>query len=131
MSIARGRGAVIEDVDIMDEEDLDRIEAQPLQGEFERAHDAVISVIIDFAARGDIEELADAETLRRLADLEQPADLGRNHILASGLAAQEMVEAGFGKAGAIKWCCIEIARAGLPCLGKRVRSEERRVGKRG
>ena len=45
----------------------------------------------------------------------QAADLGGEHIGIARLAAQEMVDARFRQAEAIKRCRVDIADAGLPC----------------
>src|SRR4029079_18785999 len=92
MGIACFDRAMSEDVDVMHEEYLDRVDPQALEREFERAHDSVVSVIKDLAARRRVEELADAQPLFRRCDLQQASDLGRDDILAPGLAAQEMIE---------------------------------------
>ena len=52
--------AVVEDVEIMGIENIDPVDAQPLQREFERPHHPVIGVVIDLVPRGHVEPFAEA-----------------------------------------------------------------------
>ncbi len=97
-----------------DEEDVDAVDAEPLEGRLERAHHAVIAVVVDFAAGWRVEELADAGALIGRADLEQASGLGREHIFVALLAAQELVEAGLGEAEPIKRRRVVVAEAAVP-----------------
>ena len=114
MGVAGGHGPVIEDIDVMDEQYFDVIEPQPFERMLERAHDAVVSIVVGFAPRRSIEELADAGAFTRRADAQQPADLGRDDIGLPRLAAQEMIEPGFGKSQPIEGRGIIVADAGGP-----------------
>ena len=73
-----------EDVEIMGEEDVDPIQPEPLEGDFERAHDAVIGVVEDLLARRRLEELADPGALVGRAGAQQPADLRRDAVVRRG-----------------------------------------------
>ena len=114
MRVACRQGLVVEDVDVVDEDHIDRIDAKPLQRKLDRAHETVIAVVVDLAARWRVEELADAGALLRIADLEQAPDLGGEHVVFPLLAEQETVEARFREAEAIEWRRVIVAYARLP-----------------
>ena len=102
------------DFEIVPVEDVEAVDAEPLQRILDRAHDAVIAVVEDLAARRRIEEFPDPRALFRLAEAEPAADLGREHVGIALLAAQEMVDARLGEAEAVKGRGVEIADASIP-----------------
>ena len=63
--------------------------------------DAVVAVIVDFAARRHVEPLADAGALAGAARPHDPAGLGGKDVVVPGFAAQEGVETPFGEAEAV------------------------------
>jgi hypothetical protein len=73
-----------------------------------------MAVIVPLPARWGVEELADARPLGGRADLEDPADLGRQQIGVPALAAQETVEPGLRKPEPVERCGVEVATAGRP-----------------
>ena len=68
--------AVRGQIDVVGEHDVDRIEAEALERELERAHHAVVGIVEALAARRRLEEGVRTRALVRLAELEQAADLG-------------------------------------------------------
>src|ERR1700722_3339094 len=67
MRIRRRSGAMSEDVDVMDVDDVDMIEPEALQRKFQRAHDAVIGIVETFPARRRFKKGALARTVLRRA----------------------------------------------------------------
>jgi hypothetical protein len=112
-------GFVREHVEIMREEDVHGIDAEPLERILERAHHTVIAVVIDLAARRRIVELADARALLGARQLEPASDLRRQHIILLRLAAQEMIEPRLRKPEPVERCRVEITDARLPGGGER------------
>ena len=98
----------------MDEHDVDGVEAEALERKFERPHHAVVGVIEALAARRRFEECALQRALLRLADVEQPADLGRDQIGIARLRTQEAVQSRFRKSEPVERRGVEIAAAGGP-----------------
>ena len=72
-----------EDVDVMHEKDVDAVDAEAFQRGLEGAHDAVIAVVVDLAARRRVEEFADAGALVRRAGAHDAAGLAREHIVVA------------------------------------------------
>ena len=101
--------AMGENVDVMGVDDVDVIEAEPLERELERAHHAVIGIVEHLAARRRFEK-----RLRRA--ISPPAGTiaagGRswsNQIGVARLGAQETIEPGLGETEAVKRRGIVIA----------------------
>ena len=86
--------------------------AKALQAVLDRAHDAVVGVVVDQAERQAALELAMVER-RRIARLEQAPDLGREHELVALLVAQRLAETVLGQAEAVVRRGVEIADAGV------------------
>ena len=98
----------------MDEHDVDSVEAEALERKFERPHHAVVGVVEALAARRRFEEGALQRALLRLAEIEQPADLGRDQIGIARLRAQEAVQPRLRKSEAVERRGVEIAAARGP-----------------
>src|SRR5690606_1859516 len=114
LGLERFLRTVVEDVDVVRIEDVDAVDAEPLERRLEGTHHAVIGVVVDFAARRRLEELADAGPFLGRAYLQEPADLGGKSIVVALLAAQKAVEARFGKAKAVERRRVEVTAARLP-----------------
>ena len=113
-SIRCRRAAVGENVEVVHEQNVDPVDAKPLQRGFEGAHHAVMAVVIDLAPRRRVEEFSDPRALVRRADLKQAADLGGEHIVVAGLAAQEGIEPRFGKTEAVERRGVVVSNSAMP-----------------
>src|SRR5262249_11790720 len=102
MGIALLNRAVIENIDIVDEENFNGIETKPLKRILKRAHYPVIGVVVDLLARWDIEELALAKTLLGRTGAEEPPNFRRNDVFVPRLTTKKMIDPGLGEAGAVK-----------------------------
>src|SRR5262245_47645609 len=101
-----------------------------------RAHHAVIGIVVNLLARGNVEELPLAEPLLGSAGAKHPPHLRRDNVFFSRLATQEMVEASFREAGSVEGSSIEIADTRLPggfqgCLGVPLRHRAIQIAERG
>jgi hypothetical protein len=114
MGVPDGFGLVIEHVDVVTIEDVDAVQAQTFQGELKGAHDAIIGIVVNFPTGGRIEELAYSCPLGWRTDFEQASHFRRNYVLIAGLATQEMVYAGLGKAETIKGRGIDVSNSRIP-----------------
>lgn len=89
-ALRAGSGTAMgEDVDVMAERDIDAVKPQAFEREVQRAHDAVVGIVVAHLPRRDLEELADAVAQLRRTALQDPADLGRQHEVVAGHFAQE------------------------------------------
>jgi len=102
------------DVDVVGVDDVDTVEPQTFEREFQRAHHAVVGIVEHFAARGHVVEGVLPRALRRQAELHQTADLGRQQVGIARLVAQEAVETRLRKAKSIEGGGVEIAISGEP-----------------
>ena len=107
--------AVVEEaVEVVDQQQVNGVEAQPLQAVFPRAHDAIVPVV-EAEVKG---QAADPEALLERMEIagggEHPADLGREHEVAALLLAEKVAEAVFAFAIAVKRGGVVVADAGVP-----------------
>ena len=107
--------AVVEEaVEVVDQEQVNGIEAQPLQAVFPRAHDAVVPVV-EAEVKG---QAADPEALLERIEVagsrEHPADLGREHEVLALLLAEKVAEAVFAFAIAVERGSVVVADASVP-----------------
>ena len=100
------------DVEVVDQQNVDPPGAKTLQAVLDRAHDAVIGVVVDQAEWQAALELAMVER-GRIARLEQASHLGREHELGALLVAQRLAETVLGQAETIVRGGVEIADAGV------------------
>ena len=100
----------------MDEQDVDRIDPEPLEAILERAHHAVVAVV----EHGLEFEAAEPLVMNR-AGTKRPAknaaDLGRHHIIRSRPSKERAPKSVLGKAAAIPRRGVEIAHASRPGAG--------------
>ena len=107
--------AVVEEaVEVVDQQQVNGVEAQPLQAVFPRAHDAVVSVV-----EAEIEgQAADPEALLERIEVtggrEHPADFGREHEVLALLLAEKVSEAVLAFAIAVERGGVVVADAGVP-----------------
>jgi hypothetical protein len=98
--------------DIVDIEDVDPRHAEALKTVLERAHDAVIRIVVDRFEGQRVPPLI-GEGAGRVA-AQQPADLGGEHPLASRTVAQRVADATLGLPDPVIWGGINVAHAGGP-----------------
>ena len=103
-----------EHVDIMAVDDVDAIEPKPLEREIERAHDAVVAVVENLAARRRLEEPGLEGAIFRPAELQQAPDFGRDQVGVARLGAEEAVQPRLGQAKPVDRRGVEMAAAGGP-----------------
>ena len=96
--------------DIVDKEDVNPSQAQPLQTVFERAHDAVIGIVVD----GFEWHRRVAGRRRQEARAQETPDLCRQHPVVARHAAHGVADTALGLAEAVIGRGIDIARAGRP-----------------
>ncbi len=105
-----GRVSVLPRPDIVDKEDVDPGQAQPLQTVLERAHDAVIGIVVDgFEWHRRVVRLRRPE-----ARAQETPDLCRQHPVVARHVAHGVADAALGLAEAVIGRGIDIARAGRP-----------------
>ncbi len=100
------------DVEVVHQQDVDPPGAEPVQAVLDRAHDAVVAVVVDLGERQRAFELAVVEGVG-MAGLEQAADLGRQHEALARPVAQRRADPVLRQAEAVEWCRIEQADAGI------------------
>jgi hypothetical protein len=84
-------------IDVVDIENVDARQAQALQALLERAHDAVMRIVVDDVERQRVLALEPGRGLRNRA--QQSTDLGRQYPLPSWLIAQRIADGALGLAG--------------------------------
>ena len=105
-------GAVLVGADVVDIENVDARQAQALQAVLERAHDAVMRIVVDDVERQRVPALERGRGPRHRA--QQPPDLGRQYPVVTRLIAQRVADGALGLADAVKGCGVDIAHAGRP-----------------
>jgi hypothetical protein len=98
--------------DVVDIEDVDTGEAEPLQAVLIRPHDPVIGIVVD-RVEG---QRAAPRVARRAgrARAQQAADLGRQYPLVARHLAHRVADCALGLADTIERCGIDIAQPGAP-----------------
>ncbi len=107
--VAMGVGA-----DVVHEQQVDALQAEPLQAVLERAHDAAVAVVVVRAER----QRGGPAVVHRLhggIGAHQPADLGADDEGIAGLLAQEGAHAVLAQRVPVERGGVEIAQAGIPC----------------
>src|SRR5262249_49196202 len=101
-------------VDIVDERDVDALERHALKAVLERAHGAVVAVVVNDLERRriDPEPRFDAAAGLRL---EEPAGLRRENICMAWAPPQRLSKAKLGEAVPVERRCVEISEPCLPC----------------
>ena len=89
------------------------IEAKPRIAELDRAHDAVVGIVV-VGRKGQRIDIGMVRNPVFRHRPQQAPDLGRQHVGVPRLVAQEIAEAAFRKAEAVEGRGIEIAQAGIP-----------------
>src|SRR5262245_30097359 len=98
--------------DVVDEEDVDLAEAQPLGAVLEGSHGSVIGVVVTRAER---QALNEGRLLGRFrVGGEETADLGREDEVLARMAAQHVTEAVLGEGAAVMRCGVEEPHAAFP-----------------
>lgn len=90
------------------------MEAEALEAVFMGAHDAVVAVVEMAFKRQTTDPPAFVERIEVASGFEYAPNFGRNGKFGSGLLAQEMTQAMFALAVAVKGGGVEIANARLP-----------------
>jgi hypothetical protein len=106
-------------VGVVDERDVDPVQAQPAQARLEAAADAVGAVVESpDQVAGDVEPFVVAPDARAAAGcrgrLEQPADLGGDHVLVPRPVTQGRAEPALGPAEAVVRRGVEEPDAAVP-----------------
>ena len=92
--------AVLVGADVVHVEDVDAGQPEPLQAVLERAHDAVIGVVVDRVERQRMACGLGMHAGRVRA--QQAADLGRQHPFVARPLAQRVADAALGLADAVE-----------------------------
>src|SRR6516164_369653 len=114
VSIDLHLGAVREDIEVVDQQHIDTVHAQPLVAVLHRPHDrivAVVKTIIEIETTGPERLAVPRHVTRRM---QQAADLGREHEFAARTLTKELPNAVLAKPKAVFWCRIEIADTAIP-----------------
>jgi hypothetical protein len=106
--------ALVRHVDVVHEQDIDPVHAEAFERVFDRAHHAVVGIIVDLAAVRYLEPLALSAAALRRAGLEDPPDLRRERVGVARLAPQEAVEARLGQPEPVERRGVVVADARLP-----------------
>ena len=104
---------MIPGVEIVDQQDVDPIDPEPLQAVLERAHHAVVAVVehgLEFEAAEPL--ILDGVGPERPA--QDAADLGRYDVVAARLAIERPAERMLGKSAPVPRRGVEIAHAAVP-----------------
>ena len=100
-------------VEVVNQEDVDPIDSEPLEAVLEGAHHAVVAVVEDSLKLEAAEPLIlDGVGAERAA--EDAADFGRDEILIARLAVERAAERMLGEPSSIPGRRIEIAHAAVP-----------------
>src|SRR6185437_5494372 len=102
-------------VQVVDDERIDRVDVQPLQAVLVGPHNRVVTIVetvLEFEPAGPCPGF---EAGRVERPLQHPPDLRRQHIFGALPATQRMAETVLGQAEAIPWGAVEKADAGVPC----------------
>ena len=101
-------------VKVVDHQQIDRGQAQPLQAILKRTHDAVVAEV-DAKIKGQrCGPPAAVKSCQVGRGVEDAANLGRDHKLAAILLAQKMADAMFALAVAVEGCGVKVAHTGVP-----------------
>jgi len=121
------RRAMRVDADIVHIENVDAVEAEACIAEFDRAHDAVIGIVV-IGVEGERIDIAVIGHGAGRHRPQQPADLGGKHVAAIRLVAQEIADPPFGETQPIPGRDVEIADAAIPGRLQRVHRLLARAG---
>src|SRR5271168_3667367 len=103
------------DVQIVDQQQIDARKAETLKAVLKTSHHAavaVVEVVLKFLAAAPE---AVFEILRIVEGVEQPADLGREHIVSTRPTVESATEAVLALPAPVPWGSVVIADAGVPC----------------
>ena len=104
--------AVLVGADIVDVEDVDPRQPEPLQAVLVGAHDPVIRIVVDRVERQRMTAAVGMHAGRVRA--QQAADLGREHPFVARPVAQRVADRALGLADAVERRGIDIAHPGIP-----------------
>jgi hypothetical protein len=103
---------VLVGADVVDIKDVDPPEAEPLQAVLDRAHDAIVRIIVDRVERHNV--VWRAARGRPGARPQEPADLGREHPFVAVLSAQRVADGALGLAEPVIGRGVNVAHARFP-----------------
>ena len=113
VGLCAGLAAVAPDVEVVDEEQVDRVHAKPLEAVLERSHDPVVAVVEGRLEREPAEPLvADRHRLQRPA--EHAANLARQDEVLARSSVHGAADAVFREAPPVPGGRVEIAHAAGP-----------------
>ena len=99
---------------VVDVDELDPVEAEPVEALVDRTADALAAVIADAPESGGLREDVGAGRFAGCAGDEQPADLRAEDVLVPGTVAQCRPEPLLGQPGAVVRSRVERAHAEIP-----------------
>ena len=100
-------------VEVVNQEDVDPIDSEPLEAVLERAHHAVVAVVEDGLKLEAAEPLI-LDGVGAERPPEHAADFGRNDVLIARLAVERAAERMLGESASVPGGRIEIAHAAVP-----------------
>ena len=106
---------VLVHADVVDVEDIDPRQPQPLKAVLERAHDAVVGIVVDRVERQRV--MAAVGVLAGRVGAQQPPDLGRQHPFVARMVAHRVADRALGLADAVERRGVDIAHPGAPGRG--------------
>ena len=104
-------------VGVVDERDVDAVEAEPVQAGRQAPPDAVgaeVEPAHEWAGTATAKPLGSRARHGRRPPVEEPADLGGDHVLVAGAVPQGVAEAAFGQAEAVVRRGVEGPDAAVP-----------------
>ena len=104
---------VIPGVEVVNEQDVDPVDPEPLEAVLERAHDAVVAVVEHGLELEPAQPLV-LDGVRPQRPAQDAADLGRYDVVAARLAIERPAERVLGKPSSVPWRGVEIAHAAVP-----------------
>ena len=107
-------GVMEQQVEVVDHQQVDRSQAEPLQAVLVGTHDAVVAVIEVQRERQRIAPVLLVQKIGPSGGAQHAAHLGGDHELLARAAAQEFAEAMLALAMAVERRGVEVADAGFP-----------------
>jgi len=109
-----GLDAVVPEVEVVDDQEIDAVHAEALQAVLVGAHDAIVAVVEDMVEMQPARPESGVEALGMTRGLEDAPDLGRQDELAARLAVEKAADAMLALAAAVPGRRVVVADAGVP-----------------
>ena len=104
---------MVRGVEIVDQQNVDPVDAEALQAVLERAHHAVVAVVED-GLKFEAAEPLILDGVRSERPAQHAADLGRYDEVGARLAVERAPERMLGEPASVPWRGVEIAHAPAP-----------------